>query len=48
MENKKIKKCYVNSVGLCFCPFVTLFILELSFLFLSLYSEFGSENFRDG
>jgi hypothetical protein len=35
-------------VGLCFCPFMTLFILDLSFLFLSLYPEIGSKNFKDG
>jgi hypothetical protein len=39
--------CYVNSIILIFCLFVTLFMFDFSFLFLLVYFEFGSENFRD-
>jgi hypothetical protein len=45
-ETKKTN-CYVNSIILTFCLFVTLFMFDFSFLFLLVYFEFGFENSRD-
>ena len=43
----KRTNCCVNSVILCSCLFLTLFMLVLPFLFLCMYYEFGFANARD-
>jgi hypothetical protein len=47
IRERKKKNCYVNSVIFLFCLFVALFMFGLSFLFLLVHSEFGSETSRD-